>query len=289
VVGAAEGARLILVTGAGGQLGRALCETLGDRAVGLTRTRLDITDAARVRAVVEDLRPFAIVNAAAFTDVDGAESQPDAAAAVNASGAAHVAAAASGAGAFLVHVSTDAVFDGTLGRAYRENDEPNPLSVYAGTKLEGERLVLRAHPGAAVLRTAWVYAPWGRNFVRGILGAARSGPVRVVDDQAGSPTWVRDLASAIVALLDRPVAGVFHVAGGGATSRDEQARAILTAAGLDPSLVVSVHTGDRPTAATRPAYAPLEPAAWTAAGFEPLRPWREALEAAMPEILAAGV
>jgi dTDP-4-dehydrorhamnose reductase len=288
VVGAAEGADLILVTGTGGQLGRALCETLGDRAVGLPRSRLDITDAARVRAVVEDLRPFAIVNAAAFTDVDRAESEPDEAAAVNASGAAHVAAAAALTGAFLVHVSTDAVFDGRLGRPYREDDEPNPLSVYASTKLEGERLVLRAHPGAAVVRTAWVYAPWGRNFVRAILGAARGSgkPLQVVDDQVGSPTWVRDLAAGIVALLDRPVAGVFHVAGGGAVSRYEQARAILSSAGGDPSLVVPVHTADRPVPAVRPAFSPLEPAAWTAAGFAPLRPWREALDAAMPEVLA---
>jgi dTDP-4-dehydrorhamnose reductase len=289
VVGAAEGANLILVTGAGGQLGRAVCEALGERAVGLTRDRLDIIDALRVRAVVDDLRPIAIVNAAAYTAVDKAETDRDAAHAVNVTGAAHLAHAAASTGSFLVHVSTDMVFDGTLGRPYVEGDEPNPTSAYGETKLEGERAVGWAADDVAIVRTSWVYSPWA-GFVRALLEDKRLGPIHMVTDIVGSPTWVRDLAAAIVALVDRPTRGVFHVAGGGACSRYEEAVAALEEAGRDTRSLSPVtwesYRRLASPSANRGANTALEGRAWAAAGFSPLRPWRDALTAVVPEIVA---
>ncbi|MGH2830641.1 MAG: dTDP-4-dehydrorhamnose reductase, partial [Actinomycetota bacterium] len=200
----------VLVTGAGGQVGRALVVRLGERAVPRTRAELDITDAPAVRAAMEGVE--AVVNAAAYTDVDGAEADREAAFAINAAGAATVAQAARRAGAFCVHLSTDFVFDGALGRAYREDDAPNPISVYSASKLEGERLVRAAGGHSAVVRTAWVYAAGHRNFLSTILERARAGAtLDVVTDQVGSPTWAADLAAALAVLLDRPVPGLFHV------------------------------------------------------------------------------
>lgn len=276
----------VLVTGAGGRLGRALGDVLGDRMVGLERETLDVADHDAVVRAVAAREPHAIVNAAAFTDVDACETDPDRAHAVNAQGAGNVAHAAAEAGAFCVQVSTDFVFDGDAGRAYLEDDEPNPLSIYGMTKAQGERLARAA--GATIVRTAWVYGPDARNFVAAILAAARAGRrVDVVDDQSGSPTWAPDLAAAIVSLVDRPAPGVFHVAGRGEASRYDLARAAVEAAGFDPTLVRACSTAEMPRPAPRPAYAPLDGPAWRAAGFAALRDWRDALADAAPRVLAA--
>jgi dTDP-4-dehydrorhamnose reductase len=197
----------VLVTGAAGQVGRALRAHLPG-AVFLDRAALDVCDPAAVR---DAFGPGdVVVHAAAKTDVDGCERDPDAAFASNAEAARSVA----GTGARVIHLSTDYVFDGTSGAAYAEDDPVNPLSVYGRSKLEGERAVL-ARPGNLVVRTSWVYGD-GRNFFRAVLAAERAGrTLRVVDDQRGRPTAAADLARALAYLLSRGVSGVVHVTGDG--------------------------------------------------------------------------
>jgi dTDP-4-dehydrorhamnose reductase len=197
----------VLVTGAGGQVGRALRAHLPD-AVYLAHADLDVRDAAAVRAAVR--AGDVVVHAAAMTDVDGCERDPAAADAANAAGSANVAAT----GARVLLLSTDYVFDGRAGRPYREDDPTGPISAYGRSKLAAEAAVL-ARPGNLVVRTAWVYGD-GRNFIRSILAAERAGrPLRVVDDQRGRPTWAADLAAALAHLVRAGAAGVVHVTGDG--------------------------------------------------------------------------
>ncbi|MHB8510987.1 MAG: dTDP-4-dehydrorhamnose reductase [Actinomycetota bacterium] len=274
----------ILLTGASGMLGGTLAKMLGSEAIALTHAELDITDADAVRAAVSKSKPRLVINAAAYTDVDKAESEPEKAFAINDTGAGNVAAACSEHDVFCVHVSTDFVFDGSSDRPYREDDEPNPISVYSSSKLAGERNVMR-FPKAAVVRTAWVYGAGHRTFLSQILDLARSGKqLTVVDDQTGSPTWVNDLAEALIEFSERPARGIYHVAGGGEATRFEFARAIIEAAGLDPMRVKPAHTADLPPRpAKRAPYAPLQSPAWIAAGYTPLRDWREALKEAITQ------
>ena len=265
----------VLVTGAAGMLGRDMTDHLSGRhEVTAVDVEVDVTDPAAVRACVRESRPEAVFHLAAWTDVDGAEEREDAAAAVNAAGAGNVAAAAAEAGAAIVFPSTDYVFDGRAGRPYTEDDAPAPLGAYGRTKLAGERAVVAAHPaGARVARTAWLYGAHGRNFVDTMrrLGAERD-EVAVVDDQEGSPTWTRDLAPALEALIAQPP-GVYHTAGAGSVTWAGLARAIFEEAGID-CRVRPITTGELGRPAPRPAAAPL---AATRPGAPRLRPWREAL------------
>ena len=201
----------ILVTGAGGQLGRELIEVLASHEVhGRDHRGLDITDRQAVVKVVEEVRPSWVINAAAYNDVDAAEEASELAFAVNAAGAGYLAEAAARAGAEMVHISTDYVFDGRKGSPYSELDRADPLSVYGRSKYEGELQVQSAHPSACVLRTAWLYGEYGKNFVKAILKAAeRGGPLKVVADQVGSPTWTRHLSQAIGELIQTPATGLF--------------------------------------------------------------------------------
>ena len=189
----------ILVTGAGGQLGSELIGVLAqDEVHGLDHGALDISDREAVFAAVDRVRPSWIINAAAFNEVDAAEGAPEQAFQVNASGAGYLAEAAVRAGADMVHISTDYVFDGRKGAPYTELDHANPLSVYGRSKYEGELQVLNSHASACVLRTAWLYGRYGKNYVKAILAAAEGGgPLKVVADQVGSPTWTRHLASSM--------------------------------------------------------------------------------------------
>ena len=273
----------VLITGGAGQLGRDLAAELGPSAFALDRSECDVTKLASVQAAVERVRPDAIVNAGAWTDVDGCEGDPDRARLVNATGAGNVGRAAGG--ALVVQVSTDYVFDGRAGRAYVESDATNPLSVYGTSKLEGEREA-GAAARCAVVRTAWLYGTGAKNFVAAILRAARTrNRLSVVDDQVGSPTSTPDFARALVALIERGATGVLHGVNAGKCSRFEFARAIFEEAGLDPSRVEPVPTGAMPRPATRPAYAPLDGAAWRVAGLPDLRGWREALREVVPGVL----
>ncbi|WP_250282394.1 dTDP-4-dehydrorhamnose reductase [Frankia sp. CiP1_Cm_nod2] len=286
-----------MVTGAGGQLGVDLCRLLeADERVhawaGLTRAELDVTDPARVRAVVRDqARPariqggLVVVNTAAWTDVDGAESDEAGAYAVNAAAPAQLAAACAEAGATLLHVSTDYVFDGTADKPYETGHPTAPRSAYGRTKLAGEQAVLALCPSSYVVRTAWVYGASGRNFVRTIARLARErDTLAVVDDQRGSPTWSVDLAAGLIDLVaagtagaGRAAGGLYHCTGGGDTTWFGFARAVVAELGMDPEKVRPTTTDAFPRPAPRPAYSVLSPRSWTDAGLRPLRPWREAL------------
>jgi dTDP-4-dehydrorhamnose reductase len=282
---------IILLAGAGGQLGRDLQPALrGAQLHPFDHRQLDIADARAVKAAVDRVRPDWIINAAAFNDVDGAEGAPDQAFAVNAAGAGNLAEAAARTGAAIVHISTDYVFDGAKGAPYTEDDRPNPLSVYARSKYEGEQRVLASGASAVVVRTAWLYGWQGKNFVKAILAAAeRGGPLRVVADQVGSPTATRDLAEAIAGLVERnfppPRAGegqgggstgwgLFHVANAGACSRFELAQAIVGGR----VEVLPITTAEAGRVAPRPAYSALTSTRWPATGLPALSAWRVALD-----------
>ncbi len=265
----------VLITGAGGQLGRDLQDVLADEEVDARDHRtLDISAAAAVMGLVREIRPQWVINAAAFNDVDRAQTAEDQAFAVNARGPANLAAAAAAVDAGLVHISSDYVFDGRKGEAYTEDDRPNPVSVYGRSKYEGERSVLESKASACVLRTAWLYGIHGKNFVKAILDRAKQGrALQVVADQVGSPTSTRDLAEAIRVLIRTPARGLFHVANAGACSRFEFAKAIVRGA-VEVRPITSAEAS-RP--APRPANSSLTSLRWEAMGLPPLRPWQAAL------------
>ncbi len=271
----------ILITGADGQLGRELVRALAPHGemIPSTLADLDITHPGCADKVAI-LRPEWVVHAAAATDVDRCEGEPERAMAVNAEGTRRVAEGCRRAGAGLVYLSTDYVFDGSKGSPYAEWDHPAPLNVYGRSKLEGEHASRNVAPRWTIVRTAWLYGVHGRNFVKAILVKATAGePLQVVNDQVGSPTYAGDVADAIALLLSRGRTGVFHVTNGGACSWYEFTREILRLAGFDPVAVTPITSAELDRPARRPAYSVLENAAWQAAGLPPLRPWREALAA----------
>lgn len=269
------------MTGAAGMLGRDLVAHLAGRhEVTAVDLEVDVTDPAAVTTCVARCRPEAVFHLAAWTDVDGAEAHEAQAAAVNGAGAGNVAAAAAEAGAALVLPSTDYVFDGRADAPYAEDAPPAPLGVYGRTKLAGERAALAAHPaGVRVARTAWLYGAGGRNFVDTMrrLGTERD-EVEVVDDQTGSPTWTRDLAPALEALLHQPP-GVYHTAGAGQVTWAGLARAVFEEAG-SACRVRPVTTAALGRPAPRPRYSALVA---TRPGAPRLRDWREALARYMEE------
>jgi dTDP-4-dehydrorhamnose reductase len=288
-VAAPATARRWLVTGAGGQLGRCLVERLRaqDALVAAPdRHALDVTDREAVRRAVLGAPggpPSVVVNAAAMTQVDRCESEPEAAQRANALAPGWLAEATREAGAAFVHVSTDYVFDGTARRPYREDDPTGPRSVYGRTKLEGEERVRAGHPDALVVRTAWVFGP-GRNFVRTILDAAeraRRGegpPLRVVDDQRGSPTWAGHLADALLALVERDARGTYHAANSGSATWWELARAAVDAWGHPELPIEKVTSAEFPRPAPRPAWSVLDLGKAERAGVR-TPDWREGLRA----------
>lgn len=226
--------------------------------VGLTRQQLDITDANAVRDVFERELPAVVINAAAYTDVDGAESDSIAALAINGEAAGVVAAAAAAVGAKVVQVSTDYVFDGRKGEAYVESDQPNPISVYGSSKLAGEVAVAEANPRHLIVRSSWLFGLGGKNFVETMLGLAEDqSELLVVHDQVGSPTYTRHLAEAIVELIDFERLGVMHLVASGHCSWFEFAREIFRQSQLDVS-VLSGTTEMLGRPAPRPAYSVLE-------------------------------
>ena len=278
----------LLVTGAGGMLGRAVVEAAtrhGHDVRGCARADLDVTDAAATRRAIASARPHAVVNCAAFTDVDGAESHRRSAEAVNARGAGNVAAAAAEIGALVVHVSTDYVFDGSKREPWVESDRVAPLGVYGETKVAGERAVADANPAHAIARTAWLFGAGGRNFVDTMLAlGAQRGEVSVVTDQIGCPTWTGHLAGALVQLAGRPAEpGIHHIAGGGSCSWYEFALEIFARARID-CRVLPATSDEFPRPAARPAYSVL--------GTErrdPLQlpPWQDGLAAYLATRVAA--
>lgn len=283
-----------LLTGAGGQLGTELLGALGGCDVtALGHRELDISDAAAVRAAVARWAAaggsLMVLNAAAYTDVDGAETDRDAALAVNAAGPGALARAAAEVGARMVHVSTDYVFSGAGSTPYEVDSPTGPRSVYGASKLEGERRVRAALQEHYVVRTAWVYGATGANFVKAMarLESCRE-HVDVVDDQRGSPTWSAELAAGLVALArcGAPY-GTYHATGGGETTWCGLARAVFAELGADPARVRPCSSAQFSRPAPRPAYSVLSNRSWTEAGLTPLRPWRDALAAAFARYGAA--
>jgi dTDP-4-dehydrorhamnose reductase len=286
-----------IVTGASGQIGRALRDSAPAewRFAGYDRATLDVTRPRWVAEVLGRERPALVINAAAYTAVDDAEREVERTEAVNCTGAAHLAEECHRIGARLIHLSTDFVFDGGQGHPYQPGDRPNPLGVYGRTKLAGEREVTRISGGAAlVVRTAWIYASRGRNFVLTMLRHLRDRPsLGVVADQIGSPTWARSVAEALWAAAARPaLRGVLHWTDAGVASWYDFAVAIqeeaLAAGLLERSVPIRpLTTGEYPTAARRPAFSVLDTSASCALLGLPPRHWRENLRAMLREVAAA--
>jgi dTDP-4-dehydrorhamnose reductase len=291
-----------LVTGAGGQLGTDLQAVLGQRGrahpgdtvTALGRDRLDLTDEAQVRSVLRGWlagtgggRPV-VLNAAAYTAVDAAEDDEATAQLVNGAAPGWLAeelAGHRGAPGRLVHVSTDYVFPGTATSPYGVADAPAPRTAYGRTKLAGERAVAAVDGDAVVVRTAWVYAAHGSNFVRTMLRLeAERDTVSVVADQTGSPTWSADLAHGLVAAALSPARGILHATNTGQTTWFGLARLVFELAGADPERVLPTTTDAFPRPAPRPAYSVLDPASWTAAGLPALPPWQQSVRACLADL-----
>ncbi|MBS4729033.1 dTDP-4-dehydrorhamnose reductase [Mycobacterium sp. SM1] len=284
--------RRIVITGAGGQVGSVLAASAAGRGgdvLALTSAQWDITDPAVAERIVRT--GDVVVNCAAYTDVDAAESEPARAYTVNAAGPRHLARACARAGARLIHISTDYVFSGDFGgqppRPYEPGDQTGPLNVYGRTKLAGEVAVLEELPDATVVRTAWVYTGGsGTDFVATMRRlAAGDGTVEVVDDQSGSPTYVADLVAALLEVVEGPVGraptGILHIANEGVVNRFGLARAVFEELGADPQRVLAVSSDHKPRPAPRPRYTALSTRLSAQAGLTPLRPWRDALAAAL--------
>jgi dTDP-4-dehydrorhamnose reductase len=272
------------VTGAAGMLGLDVLragERAGHELVGLTRAELDVTDAVAVRQAFERVHPEAALNCAAWTDVDGAETHPEQAHAVNADGAGSLARAAAQAGVPLVHASSDYVFDGEAcvgqsgaPRPYVESDPTGPRSVYGQSKLAGERQVLAASPRHTVARSSWLFGTGGGNFAETMLRlASEREAVQVVTDQVGCPTWTGHLAPALLGLLEREVAGLVHLAGTGHVSWNGFATEIFRQAEL-PCRVEPATTAQMARPAPRPAWSALES---ERDDILPLPPWQDGL------------
>jgi dTDP-4-dehydrorhamnose reductase len=283
-----------LITGAEGQLGMELQASApkGWRVIPCGGTALDVSNDAQTRYVFQRERPGLVINAAAYTAVDAAESDADRAAAVNARGAANVAQAARECGARVIHLSTDFVFDGQQGRPCAPDDEPRPLCVYGRTKLEGERAVARVGEGASVIiRSAWIYSAQGKNFVLTMLGLMREkDAVSVVSDQVGTPTWGRGLAEAIWATAERPeMRGVYHWTDAGVASWYDFAVAIqeeaLGMGMLERAVPVRpVRSADYPRPAMRPSFSVLDNTGTWAALGRVAPHWRVSLRSMLQEL-----
>jgi dTDP-4-dehydrorhamnose reductase len=288
----------VLVTGANGQLGREIVEAFADTAFGhaaghevvaTDQATLDVGSRDSVFAAITSVEPDAVVHAAAWTDVDGCEADPDQAMRVNALGTRHVVAAARLVGARVCYVSTDYVFDGRAGRPYDEWDTPEPLSVYGRSKRGGE---LELGPEDTTVRTSWLCGRHGRNFVRTILAKATAGEeLRVVDDQHGCFTHAADLAAMIRRLVAERRTGLYHVTNQGPTTWFGLARDAVAAAGLDVELVHPIRTADiqPPRPAPRPAYAVLDNAALRLSGLPLLPEHHDALARLVPDLVPAAV
>ncbi|GAA1013600.1 NAD(P)-dependent oxidoreductase [Acrocarpospora pleiomorpha] len=269
-----------LVTGAGGMLGADVVEALtrdGEQVAALGRGELDLTDPDAVAVAVRDLNPQVVINCAAWTAVDDAETHEPAALAVNGHAVRSLAAAC---GPRLLHVSTDYVFAGTGSEPYREDEATDPVNAYGRTKLAGERAVL-AH-GGTVVRTAWLYGAHGPNFARTMIRLAGSqDQVTVVDDQFGQPTWTADLAERLLQLgRTRHPGGIYHGTSQGRTSWHGFAQEIFRLLGADPDRVVPIPSARFPRPARRPANSVLGHDRWAAADLPPIRDWRAGLAAA---------
>ena len=276
----------VFVTGAAGLLGREMVRAAtarGYHVVALAHTDLDVTDAPAVRSVVRAHTPTHVIHCAAYTAVDGAESEPELAMRVNRDGTESVAKAAAQAGAGLVYFSTDYVFDGLKVEPYLSSDSPAPVNSYGRSKLAGEYAAADAHPNPLIIRTGWLYGGGGSSFIQAILKRAATGKgLRVVDDQHGRPTWTRNLAEGTLELLDAGAKGVVHFADGGEATWVDLARAALTLSGYEIE-VEPVSTEEWGAPAPRPRDSVLDLTATEAVLGCSMMHWREALRRFLEE------
>ncbi len=270
-----------LVTGARGMLGQAVLAVLraqGRAVRGADLPEVDLTDPAVVRRVWETERPTHVIHCAAYTNVDGAESDGELCMRLNVRMPERVARACAQIGARMLMISTDFVFDGQARRPYRETDPTGPLSVYGRTKLEGEQAAAAVLEDLQIARTAWLFGPGKRNFVSAMIERMRKGiPLRVVDDQWGSPTYTGDLAGRLVELSRLEERGVFHLVNGGMTTWCGLTRKTAELAGFVPYAIEAIDTAGYPTPACRPAWSVLDCSRAWALGVTPMRDWTEAL------------
>jgi dTDP-4-dehydrorhamnose reductase len=283
-----------LITGGSGQLGIALTEELDSRGLVFTAfgsKDLDITQGSIVRDLVSQVSPTVIINCAAWTDVDAAETNEVLASKVNRDGAENIALAAKGCGAKLIHISTDYVFSGESETPWQVADEINPQSAYGRTKADGEGRVLGTYPeNSSIVRTAWLYSPWGKNFAKTMTHLALNGDgeVRVVNDQIGQATSATDLAKQLVELsLSSSPAEIYHGTNSGQATWFEFAQEIVKLSGADVNRVVPVSSSEYQRPAKRPSYSVLSHDSWAKTTIKPMRDWRIALIDAMPAIISA--
>jgi dTDP-4-dehydrorhamnose reductase len=275
-------------------LGISISQELGEQGLlsnSFSSKDLNITQGSIVRDFVSDLSPKVIINCAAWTDVDGAETNELEASRVNGDGAENLALAAKNCGAKLIHVSTDYVFSGENKSPWQTGDAINPQSAYGHSKAAGEKQVFAAYPeNSSIVRTAWLYSPWGKNFAKTMtrLAINGDGEVRVVSDQMGQPTSATDLAKQLVELgLSNSPVGIYHGTNSGQGTWFEFAQEIFKLAGAETNRVVPVSSSEYPRPAKRPSYSVLSHDAWTKTTIQPMRDWRIALEEAMPAIISA--
>ena len=251
----------VLVTGATGMLGSDLCPMLEDagfEVIETTRDELDITDAQNVKDVINDVKPDYVVHCAAYTNVDGAEDEPDKAELVNGTAAKYIASACKENEAVLIYISTDYVFDGTKNTPYVPEDKTNPINAYGLSKLHGEQAVQGNCDRYYILRTSWLYGHHGKNFVETMIALADKPEVKVVDDQIGCPTWTVDLSDAIISFIDEdPEYGIYHACGGGSTTWYGFAKEIYNQTGLKVNLKPCT-TQEFPRPAKRPQYSIMD-------------------------------
>jgi len=283
-----------LITGGSGQLGIAVSQELGERGIlfhAWGSKDLDITKGPIVRDLVSQLSPKVIVNCAAWTDVYAAENSEARASRVNSDGAENVARGAKLSSAKLIHISTDYVFSGDSNTPWQVNDRINPQSAYGRTKADGESRVLATYPkNSSIVRTAWLYSPWGENFAKTMTRLAMNGDgvVRVVNDQMGQPTSSTDLAKQLVELgLSSSPEGVYHGTNSGQGTWFDFAQEIFKLAGVDENRIVGVSSSEYPRATKRPSYSVLSHDEWDRTSLNPMRDWRIALTEAMPSIISA--
>ncbi len=271
----------IVVTGARGRLGSVLVEKLKARALDVSDfdiDTLDVTDFAATQRQIAALKPDLVIHPAGWTDVDGCARDPEQAVLVNGFGSQNVALAAAAAGAAIVYVSTNEVFAGSASRPYREYDPAHPVNAYGYSKWVGEQAVMRLNPRHYVVRTAWLFAHGGKNFIQSILNAATAGkPLRVVVNEIANPTYNDDLADAISALIDTQRFGIYHLVNEGVCSRYQLARYVLDQTGFAETPIEPISAAEWSRPSMPPVYSPLDNLAGKSIGIR-LRPWQQAVD-----------
>jgi len=281
-----------LIAGANGQLGSCLQQTLESNSIeaeAYSREEMDISDYSHVQEVINRVKPDIVVNAAAYTNVDRAEIDQSEAFAINKEGVANLANASKLIDARFIHFSTDYVFSGERTKPWQVSDATNPISKYGESKLAGELEIKSIYPdNSLIIRTAWLYSPFGKNFYKTILNKAINGQemVRVVNDQIGQPTNANDLAELTVKAVSKKVLpGIYHGTNSGTCSWFDFAKYVFEIAGEDENRVVPVPSSEFATKAQRPKYSVLDGQKWLESGIEPLRPWKDSVRDLLPAMI----